>query len=132
MAVSRVLEPVRGSANAVDVGTRSGVQRSIRIYECEGSEVDSTTADRLGRHLCLAAIAPSRVLHQAETHMKLPDSLSERFWWAIYVLPEGYCIATDLLSVVGRIRKPFFHCIHTRSHGAGRSAFDFVHYLRDH
>lgn len=33
--------------------------------------------------------------------MKLPESLSERFWWwAIYILPEGSCIATDLWSVV--------------------------------
>lgn len=81
MAVLRVLEVVRASANGVDVGTRGGVQRSVRVYECEGGEVDSATADRIGRYLCLAAIAPSRVLHQTETHIKLIGKFMDLFWW---------------------------------------------------
>ena len=58
-----------GSANGVDAGTRGRIQRSIRVNECEGREVDPATADCVGRYLCLAAIAPSRVLHQTKTHI---------------------------------------------------------------
>ncbi len=70
MAASRVLEAVRRSANGVNVGTRGGVQRSVRVYEREGGEVDPATADRVRRYMCLAIIASPRVFHQAETHMK--------------------------------------------------------------
>lgn len=71
MALSRLLDAVKGSANRVDAGTRGRIQRSVRVYECEGCEVDPATVDRAGRYLCLAAIAPSRVLHQTETHIDL-------------------------------------------------------------
>ena len=54
---------VRRCADRVDVGTRGGVQRSVRIYEREGGEVDPATAGRVGRYMCLAAIASSRVFH---------------------------------------------------------------------
>ena len=70
-----------GNANGVDAGTRSRIQRSVRVYECEGGEMDTAPADRAGRHLCLAAIAPSRVLHQAEAHLRLHSSVSELSWW---------------------------------------------------
>ena len=43
--------------------------------------MDPATADRVGRYLCVAAIAPARILHQAETYMNLPGILLERFWW---------------------------------------------------
>ncbi len=65
-----VLEVLRMCANGFDVGARGRVQRSVRIYECESREVDSPPAHRVGRHLCLAAVPPSRLLHQAETYMK--------------------------------------------------------------
>ena len=41
--------------------------------------MDLAAADCVGRYLCLAAIASSRVFHQAETHMKLLGILLERY-----------------------------------------------------
>ena len=95
MAASRVLEAVRWSANGVNVGTRGGVQRSVRVYEREGGEVDPATADRVRRYMCLAIIASPRVFHQAETHIIWLGSVLECFWWwTICGWLEDYCIAT--------------------------------------
>ncbi len=130
MAASRVLEAVRRSANGVDVGTRGGVQRSVRVYEREGGEVDPATADRVGRYMCLAIIASPRVFHQAETHMKWLGSVwsasgGGRYavGWKIIALQQPVvCNSCDRLY-----QKDFLALLpHQISRSSGKKSFLFV------
>ena len=50
-------------------GARSRVQRSVRVYQCQGREVDDATAGGFGCYVCLAAFASSRILHKAEAYI---------------------------------------------------------------
>ena len=82
--------------------------------------MDLATADCVGCYLCLAAIASSRVFHQAETHMKPLGILLEYFWqWTLSGGPEDCCSNTnDCSSTASTIDLS----------AAQRRAFDFVQF----
>jgi hypothetical protein len=48
------------------LGTRGGIQRSIRIHQRPRGQMELGTISRSGYHLCMATLSPTLFLHQAK------------------------------------------------------------------
>ncbi len=55
----------------LNIGTGSRVPRPVRGDQRARRALVALPAGRAGRHVRLAAVAPARLFHQAETHLKM-------------------------------------------------------------
>jgi hypothetical protein len=58
------------TSSSTPTGARGRIQRPIGIYQRASRAMDAGPAGRFGHHLCLAAISPTVVLHQAEVNIE--------------------------------------------------------------